>query len=257
MTESPDLGGRNTLLCYKDRRADALDLAQADPEALDRFTGTGSIGLTGLFKDADVRADAIRRMQAIHRKARELLEERGIRAGYLAVDLARWDELFLEPAAPVLLRSPEDDYSVLDADSSQRNAIDAVLAGQSLVIYGPPGTGKSQTIASPNRSSPPIPPNPRPPSSCPRPRRLWLSVPAGTGFPADPPRTDGTGGEHNGSSSRHSVGWYLRPGRRVRRLSAGWARTGYPGSCCGGRCSRSDGRCCAGTGRTDRGRCSC
>ncbi|HEX8009152.1 MAG TPA: AAA domain-containing protein, partial [Trebonia sp.] len=42
---------------------------------------------------------------------------------------------------------PEEDYSILDADSSQRSAIDAVLAGHSLVIHGPPGTGKSQTIA--------------------------------------------------------------------------------------------------------------
>jgi very-short-patch-repair endonuclease len=42
---------------------------------------------------------------------------------------------------------PASDYSVLDADSSQRAAIDAVLAGRSLVIHGPPGTGKSQTIA--------------------------------------------------------------------------------------------------------------
>src|SRR5262249_7710193 len=42
---------------------------------------------------------------------------------------------------------PADDFSVLDADSSQRAAIDAVLAGRSLVIHGPPGTGKSQTIA--------------------------------------------------------------------------------------------------------------
>jgi very-short-patch-repair endonuclease len=266
-----DLGGRNTLLYYKDRRAGTLDLAQADPEALDRFTRTGSIRLTRLFKDVDLRADAIRRVQAIHRKARELLEERGIRAGYLATGMARWDELFLEPAAPVLLRGltitptraryddfelilddelevnpvlvhklttvfgaeltrltpqnafdrlqvaadaaevpgfeitgrqvigtftyaklpmvrdmeaagdllaesdlvaaiagdpeaqeivsadlpagthgtddPQDDYSVLDADSSQRHAINTVLAGQSLVIHGPPGTGKSQTIA--------------------------------------------------------------------------------------------------------------
>ena len=68
-----DLGGRNTLLYYKDRRAGTLDLAQADPEALDRFTETGSIRLTRLFKDVDLRADAIRRVQAIHRKARELL----------------------------------------------------------------------------------------------------------------------------------------------------------------------------------------
>ncbi len=48
--------------------------------------------------------------------------------------------------APVL-DSPEEDYSVLDADSSQRSAIGAVLSGRSLVIHGPPGTGKSQTIA--------------------------------------------------------------------------------------------------------------
>jgi very-short-patch-repair endonuclease len=268
-----DLGGRNTLLYYKDRRAGTLDLAAADPAALDRFLRTGSARLTRLFHDVDARADAIRRVQVIYRKARELLEERGIRVGFLAAGMAGWDELFLEPCAPVLLRgltitptrarhddfdlqldddyevnpvllhklssvfgaateevaaadpakaadllaraaddaeipgfrvtnrlvigtftyaklpmvqdlqaasellcdsdvvaaiagdpdaqeslgtddnappsleSPEHDYSVLDADSSQRNAIDAVLAGRSLVIHGPPGTGKSQTIA--------------------------------------------------------------------------------------------------------------
>ena len=274
-----DLGGRNTLLYYKDRRAGTLDLAAADPAALDKFLRTGSARLTRLFHDVDARADAIRRVQVIYRKARELLEERGIRAGYLAAGLARWDELFLEPAGrpaarpdhhaypgparrlravlyddyevnPVLLYklasvfgaateelaeragrarwgrllrraaeaaevpgfeitdrrvigtftyaklpmvrdlqaanellndsdvvaaiagdpeaqeslgaadpvigagpdaplldSPEDDFSVLDADSSQRGAIGAVLAGRSLVIHGPPGTGKSQTIA--------------------------------------------------------------------------------------------------------------
>jgi very-short-patch-repair endonuclease len=262
-----DLGGRNTLLYYKDRRAGTLDLSRADPEALARFTKTGQIRLTRLFTDVDERADAIRRMQTIYRKARELLEERGIRAGYLATGMARWDELYLEPAAPVLLRAltitptraryddfdlalddeeevnpvlvhklasvfgaaidkpspealvkaaaaadvpgfeildrqvigtftyaklpmvrdlevagellaesdlvaaicgdadaqqlvaadrhtieplpdtPEQDFSVLDADSSQRSAIDAVLSGRSLVIHGPPGTGKSQTIA--------------------------------------------------------------------------------------------------------------
>jgi very-short-patch-repair endonuclease len=268
-----DLGGRNTLLYYKDRRTGTLDLAAADPAALERFLRTGSARLTRLFHDVDARADAIRRVQVIYRKARELQEERGIRVGYLATGMARWDELFLEPCAPVLLRgltisptrarhddfefaldedeevnpvllhklasvfgaatadvaaapvdkvvglltrvahdaevpgfeivsrlvigtftyaklpmvqdlqsaadlladsdvvaaiagdpvaqellaaddagqaapeSPEHDMSVLDADSSQRNAIDTVLSGRSLVIHGPPGTGKSQTIA--------------------------------------------------------------------------------------------------------------
>jgi Protein of unknown function (DUF4011) len=55
-------------------------------------------------EESDAMGPATGRMRAIHRKARELLEERGIRAGYLAVGLARWDDLFLEPAAPVLLR---------------------------------------------------------------------------------------------------------------------------------------------------------
>jgi very-short-patch-repair endonuclease len=272
-----DLGGRNTLLYYKDRRAGTLDLAAAAPEALDRLQRSGTVRLTRLFHDVDVRADAIRRMQAIYRKARELTEERGLAASYLATGMARWDELFLEPAAPVLLRGltivptraryddfdlvlddtsevnpvllhklaamygadtdglaelaadpdqlwlglqkvataaeipgfdiadrrvigtftyaklpmvrdlrsagdlltdsdvvaaiagdphaqamvaassepdavlddipPADDYTILDADSSQRSAIDMVVRGQSLVIHGPPGTGKSQTIA--------------------------------------------------------------------------------------------------------------
>lgn len=42
---------------------------------------------------------------------------------------------------------PRDELLVLDADSSQQRAVDAVLDGRHVVIQGPPGTGKSQTIA--------------------------------------------------------------------------------------------------------------
>ncbi len=42
---------------------------------------------------------------------------------------------------------PEETFQVLDADSSQQEAICAARAGKSLVVQGPPGTGKSQTIA--------------------------------------------------------------------------------------------------------------
>ena len=45
------------------------------------------------------------------------------------------------------LDDPERDLLVLDADSSQRDAIETVRAGSHLVVHGPPGTGKSQTIA--------------------------------------------------------------------------------------------------------------
>ena len=43
-------------------------------------------------------------------------------------------------------RKPHDTYQVLDADSSQQEAIEIVKSGNNLVIEGPPGTGKSQTI---------------------------------------------------------------------------------------------------------------
>ena len=126
-----DLGGRNTLLYFKDRRAGTLDLAGADPEMMERFVRTGSARLTKLFRDADLRADAIHRVQTIYRKARELSEERGIRAAYLATGLARWDELFLEPAAPVLLRgltitptrARYDDFDLLLEDEEEVNPV--------------------------------------------------------------------------------------------------------------------------------------
>jgi len=40
-----------------------------------------------------------------------------------------------------------DEFLILDADSSQNFAINAVLGGMNLIIKGPPGTGKSQTIS--------------------------------------------------------------------------------------------------------------
>ena len=45
------------------------------------------------------------------------------------------------------IEPPDKTYQVLDADSSQRVAIEYALRGQSFVMKGPPGTGKSQTIA--------------------------------------------------------------------------------------------------------------
>ncbi|MBI3491516.1 MAG: AAA family ATPase [Acidobacteria bacterium] len=42
---------------------------------------------------------------------------------------------------------PDNEFLILDADSSQQQAIAAALGGQNGVISGPPGTGKSQTIA--------------------------------------------------------------------------------------------------------------
>ena len=41
---------------------------------------------------------------------------------------------------------PDNEFAVVEADSSQQCAIAGISAGQCAVVHGPPGTGKSQTI---------------------------------------------------------------------------------------------------------------
>lgn len=53
----------------------------------------------------------------------------------------------IEPGDIDFAAPPEETPLVLDADSSQRAAVAAAVAGRSFVMDGPPGTGKSQTIA--------------------------------------------------------------------------------------------------------------
>ena len=127
-----DLGGRNTLLYYKDRRAATLDLTHADPDAMDRFTRTGSIRLTRLFSR---RRPARRRDQADAGhppqgpRAARGARHPGRRTWPLG--MARWDELFLEPAAPVLLRgltitptrARYDDFELILDDEEEVNPV--------------------------------------------------------------------------------------------------------------------------------------
>lgn len=55
-------------------------------------------------------------------------------------------DLSLNLSAPDYVE-PALENLILDADSSQIEAINSALAGRNLVVEGPPGTGKSQTIA--------------------------------------------------------------------------------------------------------------
>ncbi|WP_353508416.1 AAA domain-containing protein [Intrasporangium sp.] len=277
-----DLGGRNTLLWYRDLPSGTLDLTTAHPGGVSMLLAGRKTRLSDLMREPGALAEARRRARAIRAKAQELREERGIAAGFLAIGMATWSvpRASRAPAAPVLLwplvlrptgpgqedfdldlgsevefnpvlieylRSeqglevdgesladlatkgdafdpypvyaalesvcervpdfviaprllvgtfsyaklpmvadlalqgssladhdvvaalagdesalaavrlrvpesdpepdPEHEHLVLDADSSQHAAIDAVRAGAHLVIKGPPGTGKSQTIA--------------------------------------------------------------------------------------------------------------
>lgn len=277
-----DLGGRNTLLWYRDLPVGTLDLTTAHPGGVSMLLAGRQTRLTDLVREPAALDEARRRARVIRGKALELKEERGIAAGYVAIGMATWSipRAARPPAAPVLLRpcvlrptgaaqedfeidlgpdvelnpvlreylrseqgieldadaledlatqgetfdpypvyaalgdicarvadfeiaprlvlgtfsyaklpmvadlalqgdsladhdvvaalagdesalaavrlrvpesdpepDPEHEHLVLDADSSQHSAIDAVRAGAHLVIKGPPGTGKSQTIA--------------------------------------------------------------------------------------------------------------
>jgi very-short-patch-repair endonuclease len=99
-----DLTARNNLLYYKDLKRGTLDLGSAASHAREQLLAGQKVRCSRLFPDEARRADAVTRLREIHRKIRELDEERGISAGYVVAGLARWREERRSPAAPVLLR---------------------------------------------------------------------------------------------------------------------------------------------------------
>ncbi len=85
---------------------------------------------------------------------KELVDERERLSAHPFVNALAGDQSMLPvtadpPTADTLDRTvrPADSFQVLDADSSQQEAIEMAKRGISFVLQGPPGTGKSQTIA--------------------------------------------------------------------------------------------------------------
>ena len=70
----------------------------------------------------------------------------GIAGDQQARELARGDRSLGDPRELDLV-VPDEEFLILDADSTQQQAIALALKGRNGVISGPPGTGKSQTIA--------------------------------------------------------------------------------------------------------------
>ncbi len=102
-----DLGGRNTLLWYRDLPAGTLDLTAAHPGGLAMLLAGRPTKLSDLVREPSALEDARRRVRTIRAKTLELHEERGITAGFLAVGMATWHVAGAPrpPSAPVLLRS--------------------------------------------------------------------------------------------------------------------------------------------------------
>ena len=100
-----DLGGRNTLLYYRDLKQGTLALDEADPVAAARLVGSHTVRLSNLF-EAENLAAAARRARTVRAKATENFEERGLQTLFLAWGMATWTNTrgTATPAAPVLLR---------------------------------------------------------------------------------------------------------------------------------------------------------
>lgn len=102
-----DLGGRNTLLYFKDLKVGSLDLAGADSAGIDALLDGRTVTLSQLYTDQTARENAARRCRAVRAKGKENYEERGLRTLSLGAGIAGWSNTrgASIPAAPVLLRS--------------------------------------------------------------------------------------------------------------------------------------------------------
>lgn len=127
--ELVDLGGRNTLLYYRDLKQGTLDIgpgSPADSVAVDALLSSRIVRLSVLFDQASVVA-AARRARTIKAKATENFEERGLRTLFLAWGMATWTNTkgMSVPAAPVLLRQ-----ATLTARGGTGEDFDVALPGE-------------------------------------------------------------------------------------------------------------------------------
>jgi very-short-patch-repair endonuclease len=100
-----DLTGRNNLLYFRDLKVGTLDLSTAPAEAVFDALGSRPVRLKRLFPDTEERQLAARRARAVHHRAQEDFEERGLETLFLACGIATWtgQRSSATPAAPVLL----------------------------------------------------------------------------------------------------------------------------------------------------------
>lgn len=109
-----DLGGRNNLIHYRSLRLGTLDLTDANHVALAALLRGKTVTLASLFPHSPSQpgngedyGQILRRVRAIHDKAKENFEERGLATLSLGCGLATWENKrsTWTPSAPVLLRA--------------------------------------------------------------------------------------------------------------------------------------------------------
>ncbi|OFT97884.1 DUF4011 domain-containing protein [Brevibacterium sp. HMSC22B09] len=105
------LGGRDTMLRYRESRDGSLDLSTAHPSGIAQLMAGRPTRLTSLIRDEQQRQDAGRRARSIAEKARELRIERSFSAAYLAIGAVRFTQRLSgsgqQVHAPLVLRRVE------------------------------------------------------------------------------------------------------------------------------------------------------
>jgi very-short-patch-repair endonuclease len=123
--------------------APVFDLIRARASGIEGFAieprwvlGNFSFQKMAIVRDLKELLDPLARHDIIAGIAGDSEARERARAGRATLDPREFDQ-----------QLPDQEFLVLDADSSQQLAVAATLKGQNGVISGPPGTGKSQTIA--------------------------------------------------------------------------------------------------------------
>lgn len=103
-----DLTARNNLLRYRDLKSGTLDLGDARESTVGALLAGKTVRLSSLFGEEGIDG-ARRRARNVHAKARENLEERGVRTLSLACGMGSWENnrAAWEPYAPVLVQNAE------------------------------------------------------------------------------------------------------------------------------------------------------
>lgn len=99
-----------------------------------------SFAKLSLYRDIEDNEDTILDHPVIRQIAGEIIPDRELEQDLDLKYLVKAEEIDIKVDA-------NESRQILDADSSQEEAIYASKAGKSFVIQGPPGTGKSQTIS--------------------------------------------------------------------------------------------------------------
>src|SRR5699024_8771975 len=110
-SQAARIGGRDTMLRFREPRDGSIDLTGAHPSGLAQLLAGRATRLSSLLRDPDLLTEARRRARSIRSKADQLQRQRGIATAQLAIGFASWTRTQetgrTDFNAPVILRHVE------------------------------------------------------------------------------------------------------------------------------------------------------